>query len=174
MATHSSILAWKIPWTEKPGRLHTVHGVTKKFDMTQQLNNNKQLLYNVVQQSGLAISTHISNPSCPSLPPTPIPPFQVITQHQVMCQTAASHQLSVLHMAVHILQSQSPNLYPCAHTSILYICISIPSLQIGFSSVQFSRSIMSDSLPPHESQQARPPCPSPTPRVQPNSCPSSQ
>ena len=29
MATHSSTLAWKIPWTEQPGRLHTVHGVTK-------------------------------------------------------------------------------------------------------------------------------------------------
>ena len=29
MKTHSSILAWKIPWTEEPGRLHTVHGVTK-------------------------------------------------------------------------------------------------------------------------------------------------
>ena len=34
-------------------------------------------------------------------------------------------------MVVHILQSQSPNLYPCAHTSILYICISIPSLHVG-------------------------------------------
>ena len=31
MATHSSILAWKIPWTEKPGGLHTVHGVTKSW-----------------------------------------------------------------------------------------------------------------------------------------------
>ena len=29
MATHSSILAWKIPWMEKSGRLHTIHGVTK-------------------------------------------------------------------------------------------------------------------------------------------------
>ena len=29
MATHSGILAWRIPWTEEPGRLHTVHGVTK-------------------------------------------------------------------------------------------------------------------------------------------------
>ena len=28
MATHSSTIAWKIPWTEEPGRLHTVHGVT--------------------------------------------------------------------------------------------------------------------------------------------------
>ena len=29
MATHSSILAWRIPWTDEPGGLHTVHGVTK-------------------------------------------------------------------------------------------------------------------------------------------------
>ena len=29
MATHSSILAWRIPWTEEPGRGSTVHGVTK-------------------------------------------------------------------------------------------------------------------------------------------------
>ena len=29
MATHSSILAWKIPWTDVPGRLQSVHGVTK-------------------------------------------------------------------------------------------------------------------------------------------------
>ena len=43
-----------------------------------------------------------------------------------------------------------------------------------FSLVQFSRSVVSYSLQPHESQHARPPCPSPTPRVQPNSCPSSR
>ena len=41
-------------------------------------------------------------------------------------------------------------------------------------SVQFSRSVVSNSLWPHESQHTRPPCPSPTPRVHPNSCPSSQ
>ena len=41
---------------------------------------------------------------------------------------------------------------------------------IVFSSVQFSRSVVSDSLRPHESQHARPPCPSPTPGVHPNSC----
>ena len=34
MATHSSILAWKIPRTEESGRLHTVHGVTKESDST--------------------------------------------------------------------------------------------------------------------------------------------
>ena len=39
---------------------------------------------------------------------------------------------------------------------------------------QFSLSVMSDSLQPYESQHSRPPCPSPTPRVYPNSLPSSQ
>ena len=41
-------------------------------------------------------------------------------------------------------------------------------------SVQFSRSVISDSLWPHELQHARPPCPSPTLRVYSNSCPSSR
>ena len=41
-------------------------------------------------------------------------------------------------------------------------------------SVQFSRSVVSDSLQPHELQHARPPCPSPTPRVHPESRPLSQ
>ena len=38
-------------------------------------------------------------------------------------------------------------------------------------SVQFGRSVVSDSLWPHEPQHARPPCPSPTPGVYSNSCP---
>ena len=40
--------------------------------------------------------------------------------------------------------------------------------------VQFSHSVMSDSLQPHEPHHSRPPCPSPTPGVHPNPCPSSQ
>ena len=43
-----------------------------------------------------------------------------------------------------------------------------------FSSVQFSCSVVSDSLQPHELQHARPPCPSPTPGVHSDSHPSSQ
>ena len=46
---------------------------------------------------------------------------------------------------------------------IMHICVS----------VQFSRSVVSDSLWHYESQYTRPPCPSPTPRVYSNSCPSS-
>ena len=82
MATHSSILAWRIPWTEEPGRL------------------------------------------------------------QSMGSQRVGHDWSNL---------------ACTHM---------------FSSVQFSCSVMSDSLRPHESQNARPHCSSPTPRVYSNSCPS--
>ena len=60
----------------------------------------------------------------------------------------------------------------CPSTYIIRWAIGpVPS---GLSSVQFSRSVVSDSLQPHESQHARPPCPSPTPGVHPDSRPSSQ
>ena len=48
----------------------------------------------------------------------------------------------------------------------------ILTLLWGKHSVQFSHSVVSDSLRPHELQHARPPCPSPTPGVHPNPCPS--
>ena len=48
------------------------------------------------------------------------------------------------------------------------------TLEKLLSSVQFSRSVVSDSLQPHELQHARPPCPSPTPGVHPNPCPLSR
>ena len=47
-------------------------------------------------------------------------------------------------------------------------------IQFQFSSVQFSHSVVSDSLRPHEPDHARPPHPSPIPRVHPNPCPLSQ
>ena len=51
-----------------------------------------------------------------------------------------------------------------------YVCAYI---YFHFSSDQFSRSVVSDSLWPHESQHTRPPCPSPTPGFHSNSRPSS-
>ena len=45
---------------------------------------------------------------------------------------------------------------------------------LKIASVQFILSVVSDSLRPHVSQHSRPPCPSPTPGVDSNSCPSSQ
>ena len=51
------------------------------------------------------------------------------------------------------------------------VCLGDPLLIL---SVQFSHSVIFDSLRPHESQHARSPCPSPAPGVHPNPCPSSQ
>ena len=48
----------------------------------------------------------------------------------------------------------------------------VPSWRLTIS--QFSHTVVSDSLRPHEPHHARPPCPSPTPRVYPNSCPLSR
>ena len=67
----------------------------------------------------------------------------------------------------------------CLEQSIIQNCTMLPQRSsvsqdiYKYASVQFSRSVMSDSLLPHESQHARPPCPSPTTRVHPNSYPSS-
>ena len=58
--------------------------------------------------------------------------------------------------------------------SFIHTSVNRHSFKVAFSSVKFSRSLVSDSLQPHELQHARPPCPSSTPGVYSNSCPSSQ
>ena len=66
------------------------------------------------------------------------------------------------------------------NTSFFYLFLELIILSLWtqssaqFSSVQFSCSVRSDFLPPHESQHARPPYPSPTPRVHSNSHPLSR
>ena len=64
---------------------------------------------------------------------------------------------------MHVFQTEDCNPLTCR-----------PRTQLQFGSVQFSGSVMSDSLRPHESQHARPLCPSPTPGVHSDSRPSSQ
>ena len=84
-------------------------------------------------------------------------------------------------------QRMSQNLYINVHSSIIHNSQKVEITQTSINwwtdrhclsimeySVQFSRSVMSASLQPHEPQHARPPCPSPTPRVHPKPCPSSQ
>ena len=74
---------------------------------------------------------------------------------------------------------------PCLYLVILFLillgsdrcCPAMNPFMVQFSqvsSVQFSCSVMSDSLWPYQSQHARPPCPSPSPRVHSNSHPSSR
>ena len=57
----------------------------------------------------------------------------------------------------------------------ILLFISAPTVRLwNYFSLQFSRLVVSDSLQPHGLQHARPSCPSPTPRVNSNSCPLSQ
>ena len=66
---------------------------------------------------------------------------------------------------------------PCSSLEfcIQWVYLFSPLLfSVQFSSVQFCCSVVSDSLWPHETQHARPPCPSPPPGVHSDSCPSSQ
>ena len=55
-----------------------------------------------------------------------------------------------------------------------YYFMSKSIFRLSISSIQFSRSVMSDSLQPHELQHTRPPCLSPTPGIHSNSRPSSR
>ena len=72
----------------------------------------------------------------------------------------------IVYIQAHVIFSFDTLSRICVST--YYTCCRV----IQFS--QFSHSVVSDSLRSHELQHARPPCPSPTPRVHPNSCPSSQ
>ena len=68
-----------------------------------------------------------------------------------------------------------PSPSPTESKRLFYTSVSLLLSHIqGYRSVQFNRSVVSDSLRPLELQHARPPCPSPTPKVHPNSRPSSQ
>ena len=53
MATHSSILAWKIPWTEEPDRLQSMG--SQESDTTQRLNHHHHHYYNTIQSSFTAL-----------------------------------------------------------------------------------------------------------------------
>ena len=76
----------------------------------------------------------------------------------------------------HWPKAQAVVVHKCSH--LLYLLGRVQDAyntqRYLLSSVQFSRSVVSDSLRPHESQHAWPPCPSPTPGVHSNSCPSSR
>ena len=105
MAPHSSTLAWKIPWTEGPGRLQSMESQSR------------------TQLSDFAFTFH----------------FQ-----RTGVGVGGREALEGRDICIHTADS------PCctAETN---------------ATDQISRSVMSDSLRPHEQQHARPPCPSPTP-----------
>ena len=133
MATHSSTLAWKIPWMEEPGGLPSLgsHSRTQLKRLSSSSSSNS-----------VSMSIPISSSSHPPLP--------------LLCP-------HVLSLYLH--------LYFCLGNR--FICTAFLD-STCMHSVQFSRSVVSDSLRPHELQHARPPCPSPSPGVYSDSHPVSR
>ena len=134
---------------------------------------------------------YICSPSWTHLPPPshPIPSLRVIPvhepEHPVSCiELGLVIYLTYgnIHVSYYSLKTVHPRLLPqspkvCSLHLCLFYCLAYRvtvTIFLQFSSVQFSRSVMSDFLRPHELQSARPPCPSPTPRVHSDSHPLSQ
>ena len=95
------------------------------------------------------------------------PKFQILPSSSILSINSPWHIISKLFYTL----TPDYSLFPELFYNYTYINIII---QFQFSSVQFSRSVVSYSLQPHESQHTRPPCPSPTPRGYSNSFLSSQ
>ena len=93
---------------------------------------------------------------------------------QVLQENRTSRRLSI-YLCIYLLSTMRSYMTVEAEKNHMICRLQLEWSQwYSSSSVQFSRSVMSDSLWPHEPQHARPPCPSPTPGVYPNSCPLSR
>ena len=53
MATHSSVLAWRIPWTEEPGELHSM--ASQRQTLTEATENATKRTYRIAQGTLLSI-----------------------------------------------------------------------------------------------------------------------
>ena len=127
MATHSSVLAWRIPGTGEPGGLPSMGSHRVGHDWRD-------------------------------------------TASAVILDQASSWEPH-LNLKKYIFNF---NWRIIALQYCVGFCQTTVWISHRFSSVQFSSSVVSDSLQPHESQRARPPCPSPTPRDYSNSYPLSR
>ena len=139
MATHSSILAWRIPWTEEPSGLQSMGS---QSHMTEWLRHTQHLHY-------YSISYHVCYyyiwVYC-------LVGFPYFTDGFVLYYLTF---LSLVEWRYLIFSSDY-----LAYLIISYLIIN---------SVQFSHSVMSNSLRPHGLQRARLPCPAPPPRACSNS-----
>ena len=154
MAGHSSILAWSVPWTEEPGGLQCVwlHRFGNNWsDLAHMLARINEYLGcggSGIRFRLLLWGQRLESSYCKG-GHLELWPSMLNLSEPLTC-------LGHRHL-------QGPG--SVEHNLCLFWRSS------SFSSVQFSCSVVSDSLRPHESQHARPPCPSPTPGVQPNPFP---
>ena len=155
VAPHSSTLAWKIPWTEEPGWLQSMGSLraTEQLHFHISLSCIREGNGNPLQCSCL------ENPRDGGASRTWLKWLSSSSSRVWACDISGR---SLLFLFLKIVTF-----------AMLWCYSTVPFLQTS-SSVQFSGSVVSDSLWPRESLHARPPCPSPTPGVYSNSCASSR
>ena len=163
MATHSNILAWEVPWIEEPGELKSM-GLQKTQTWFSCLTAQQPRIVERLRDLE-AILTYVK---------IPCDLGKLLNLHNFWFSFLFNGLKCLPGMVVVSSRSRSINgvlLYsqaPCRSsvTTIFFAFIQ--------HSVQFSYSVVSNSLQPYGLQHDRPPCPSPTPRVYPNSCPLSR
>ena len=154
IATHSSTLAWKIPWTEEPDRLQSMGLQRVGHDWATSLAQKMSCK----QNRGESHVESLGNGVLGLKGKYPTPFYSSFWY--------LSRGVSAIYTCVQMVHT-----YVSIHTCMQSLFV---DSSLAISSVQFCCSVVSDSLRCHESQHARPPCPSPIPGVYPNSCPSSQ
>ena len=146
------------------------------------------MLVSTIHHPDWALGIHMFPTSWNFLPLPHHSTPQVATEHQIwaLCiiqQIPTGYQILyrvmyMFHASLNLSLSHLPLLYPQINSLCLHLHCCPASVHqyhlLDSVSEQISRSVVSDSLPPHESQHTRPPCPSPTPGVHTNSCPLSR
>ena len=181
MASHSSVLAWRIPWTEEPGGLQSMGPHRVRHTWSDWVHTHIQAGGFICSDKSTAkyeVYLMVSVPEkCKTLKEIKSAgggredaikkknDNYIITI--VNCRSAGRIGSCLLRLLP----------FSLCGLSFLHINQDLLPWQNQISTrnkVQFSHSVTSDSLQPHGLQHARPPCPSPTPGVYSNSCPSSQ
>ena len=145
MATHSCIHDWEIPWTEEPGGLQSMGSQRVGHELATKTTS-----------SSLFLSWHLDEP-------TLYMKRKGTRTFPVMWMEIKPQYCGAPFLLLRLAKDLSSMWRGCRETG-----------KLVYSSVQFTCSLVSNSLRPHEPQHARLLCPSPTPRVYSNSCPLSQ
>ena len=149
MATHSSVLAWRIPGTGEPGGLPSMGSHRVRHDWID-------LAAEVVPTGSGWLWLQVGS----GFSKTCVSPLVLILSRNVFIKRISFWNYDHWQFAL-----EPPKSKIASEAALIKTII-----QVKLSSVQFSRSVMSNSLQPQGLQHARPPCPSTTPRVYSNSC----
>ena len=171
MAADSSVLAWRIPGTGEPGGLPSMRSQRVGHDWSDLAAGSSLLsLFRIIFQADCLTPPHL----------VVLLGFYLETYFSMLVLSKFLH-LSFSLLTLQVYSSFASAVHPlvvedgsgtCA--GFLVVGTNASPLVGGagsYPSIQFSRSVTSDSLRSHELQHARPPCPSPTPGVHPNPCP---